>query len=221
MVYNKYSKAIGLVIPVLVSIITIAAGLIAFYEFVIKLGPPEIDVRFALNNAYEISIAPTVLSSRSEWTEPFPLGLQITNNGESVAKDVHISLISARNLNLVASDVEIKPKLIFSKEGVDFVSHVIRFESINPGQTIHLDNSIYGTTENFVDMEVDVTFRDGVTAILPISIVLTHEIRVLVSASNMSEHEVLLRLTLGALERIVNKGHDVFQYKNNKLVKYK
>lgn len=202
-------------------ILAIAVSLIAIYKFIIKDSPPDLDIRFALSDSHEISMAPTVQSRKSEWTDPFPVGLQITNNGEQEAKDVNVSLVTARNLILVASGVKITPQLIFSKEGVDLASHQFSVPKINPGQTIHLDSTIYGTTENHIDMDVDVEFKDGVVAVIPISIALTHDIKALVSASNMQEKEVKLKLTLGKLELLTGKGEFVFQYKNKNLVKYK
>lgn len=200
--------------------LAVLVSLIAVYEFLIKPEGPKIDVKFALTGTDELTIAPEVLSQRAEWTEIFPLGLQVTNLGDTAAKDVRIYLESARNLILVSEGVKIEPRLIF-RDNVDMVSHQIKIDNINPGQTIHFDSEFFGYTENHIDLAVDVTFKDGVSGVVPISVSLTHDLQVKVSASNMAQTEIPLKLTLGRLDQLYGESEFIFQYVDGVLSRYR
>ncbi|SMS02553.1 hypothetical protein VIM7927_03886 [Vibrio mangrovi] len=208
-------------VGILAAVAAFVVSAIAIYEFAIKPDGPKIEVVFALTGTNEITIAPEVKSQRAEWTEIFPLGLQIINSGDTEAKNVSIYLESARNLALVSQGVKIEPHLVFNNNGIDMVSHQIKVESINPGQKIHLDNDLYGYTENHVDLAVDVTFKDGVSGVIPMSVTLTHDLKVKVSASNMVQTELPLKLTLGRLDILSEKPGVIFQYTDGVLTKYR
>ena len=198
----------------------IIVSLIVIFSFFTKPAPPNIDVKFALSNSHKVSIAPTISAVNPEITDPFPLGIQVTNYGEEEVKNVHISIVSARNLALFASDIKIEPKLIFVKNGSDRTSHDIKIKSINPGQTVHFDNSIFAITENVMKMDIDVVTKDGVKMTLPISMSLTFQIQAIVSGANMLQKEIPLELLIGSEENLLKDNVQYFQYTDGEITRY-
>jgi hypothetical protein len=155
------------------------------------------------------------------WTDDFPLGLTVSNTGGKTAEKVTLRVITPRNFGIVVNDLDrykYNRQLIYTAKDQKIMTEII-LGDIHPKETLHLDNIVYGRTENILDIPVNARSADNIPLTMNISMAATFEIQVELSAKDYQASLTNFYVSIGSPDKLRESKHvPFFEVKGNQLL---
>ena len=109
-----------------------------------------------MNYAQEYSV------TSDGYTEPFPLGIVVYNDGETVAQEVVLSIIAGQErwVLLKFNGLQVETVNVLKENGFEPL-HKIKLGNINPGERVFLDENIFCKVVNIHRFQAEGIMKNG------------------------------------------------------------
>ena len=215
--FSKVEKTflrIGAVLAVLSTIFLLRS------EF-FKPSAPDLNTTFLLSQSDEINYAQQLSEPDQKFSEGFPVGFIVRNVGETVAKNVILTLCLEHTIEMQIKGIPSEVRNVVAEDGFRQL-HRINLGNINPGESLPLDENIWCRVFNMNRVKVQALHKDNTKKDVPISSLhITYDLEIRVSAENVPLKTEHLYLTTGIEDQFKTKSVPYYTYYDGMITYHK
>jgi len=195
---EKHIIRIGALLGVVATILLIRA------EFV-RFKAPNLEIFYLASQGHEINFAPLLNENKTTFSMKIPFGIVVHNNGNDVARNVLLSLIMDKGMQIGAKKI---PSEIYNMMIDDGFRKLIKLKlgDINPGDNISLMNIIWVQVRDLRNITAKPVFNGKEGEPLPLdSIQLSYDIEARITSENSELKTIYLLLNTAMEDYFIRK----------------